>query len=177
MKTKRFILAFAVVALMGNTQLFAQETRTINRERKIDMNELLEKRIQRMENQLALDEATAAKFAPLYKEYMNALRQCHPAVERGERCAECTDAERTARIERRMDCRQKMLDTQKKYYKEFKKILNARQLEMVFGRHHMGQFGNQCGHGRYGSPYAKKGYKFHSQCDRFGHAAHNHCNQ
>ena len=35
-------------------------------------------------------------------------------------------------IEQRFEVRQKVLDTQKKYYASFKKILNARQLEKVF---------------------------------------------
>lgn len=168
MKTRKIILAFAVFALMGNVQLFAQNTNEVNKNKKIDMNALMEKRVQRMQEQLALDEATAAKFAPLYKEYMNALVQCRPATAKRERGAQCTDADRTKCIEMRMDCQEKMVDTQKEYYNKFKKFLNARQLEMVFNNHHRMYSGAKGNYGRRGYDCHKNAHKKHTQCDRRG---------
>ena len=132
---KKLLLAFAVIAFMGNAQLFAQDAPKTNQRPKLDMNELLEKRCQRMEAQLVLDDATAAKFAPIYKEYLQELRACHPHA--GEYTKKCdrTDAERISNMEKSFDIRQKMLDTQKKYYNKLKNILNARQLETIFCSH------------------------------------------
>ena len=43
-----------------------------------------------------------------------------------------TDAEIEKAIQDRFDARQKALDVQKKYFKKFKEVLNAKQLEKVF---------------------------------------------
>ena len=45
---------------------------------------------------------------------------------------EMTDAEIEKAIQDRFDARQKALDVQKKYFKKFKEVLNAKQLQKVF---------------------------------------------
>lgn len=87
----------------------------------------------RMGKQLMLDDSKLAQFTTLYKEYLTALKDCRPTPE-GEKVKPCerTDAQIQQEIEKGFEMRQKVLDTQKKYYNSFKKILNARQLEKVF---------------------------------------------
>lgn len=38
----------------------------------------IEMRVERMQRQLMLDDKTAAQFAPVYKEYLEALEACKP---------------------------------------------------------------------------------------------------
>lgn len=86
-----------------------------------------------MGKQLMLDDAKLAQFTSLYKEYLTALKDCRPAPEENQvKPYERTDAQIQQDMEKRFEIRQKVLDTQKKYYASFKKILNARQLEKVF---------------------------------------------
>lgn len=87
----------------------------------------------RMGKQLMLDDSKLAQFTTLYKEYLTALKDCRqtPDDEKVKPC-ERTDAQIQQEIEKGFEMRQKVLDTQKKYYNSFKKILNARQLEKVF---------------------------------------------
>ena len=51
--------------------------------------------VKKAQKRLLLDEETAAKFAPLYKEYLEAMKECKPApkqLQKGEK-KELTDAE------------------------------------------------------------------------------------
>ena len=89
---------------------------------------MIQKQTERMSAALLLDDATSAKFAPVYQQYLKDLsdirkeaRQDCPAA--GAQCQKAekkalTDAEIEARIEQRFDRCRKMLDTREKYYKE-----------------------------------------------------------
>ena len=166
MKTRRFLLVAAIAVVFGNIHVMAQETQNDNSKKEIKMNELIDQHCHRLESQLALDDKTAAKFTPLYKEYMQSLRTCHPASCQRNQKGQLSDAERIARLEKSFKTRQLLLDTQTKYYKEFKKILNARQLEVLFRLHHKQSAGRH---------YDKGNYR-HYQCDgRNPHKRHGDC--
>lgn len=135
MKTKRIALIVLMATILTNVQVIANNVKEDNTSKRLKRTELLNKRCQRMESQLALDENTAAKFTPLYKEYLSSLRSCHSGNCKIEKKGQPSDADRLARMEKNFESRQKMLDTQKKYFNEFKKILNARQLETLFCSH------------------------------------------
>ncbi len=91
----------------------------------------IEKQVTAMQKKLMLDDATAAKFAPLYKEYIAELRNCRPELAKGKNLS---DEQIVANIEARMDAEQRMLDVQKRYFKKMSQILNAKQLQMVFSK-------------------------------------------
>lgn len=140
MKTRNILLIAAFTAFMANAQAFAQQTSSATRQNRADVNELLEKRSERMKSLLKLDDATAAKFSPLYKEYLTELKACHPSRTNKKEQKLCCDADKKQQMERELECREKMIKTQKKYYKEFEKFLNAEQLETLFKhRHHAGK--------------------------------------
>ena len=178
MKTRNFLMIAAAAAFLSTAQVMAQNTAT--RQNRADVNELLDKRCNRMKSQLKLDDATAAKFAPLYKEYLKEMRACHPTRTNNCNKGQCTDAERKACIEKGMDCREQMVKTQKKYYAKFEKFLNAEQLQTLF-----------CARGHAGRHYDKAGRRHHrgyncdangqncdanrQNCDANGHRAHHNC--
>lgn len=142
MKARLMTLVVMMVISMGGLGLMAQNTLgspVQNRVRQeATPEQMMDRHVKMMEKKLVMDDATAAKFTPLYKEYLQAMKECCPAVCKKDRKAEMTDAEIEKAIQDRFDARQKALDVQKKYFKKFREILNARQLEKVFQQPCMG---------------------------------------
>lgn len=103
---------------------------------------------QRMVNELMLNDATVAKFTPLYMNYLTEIRNVwgrDRKVEKrnfGEK-KEKTDAEILKSIEDRFAKGQKILDIRTKYYKEFKHFLTAKQVEKIYQPRKIGRFGRQ----------------------------------
>ncbi len=91
-----------------------------------------ERKIDRMERILKLDDATSEKFAPLYQEYREAMKACRQDIRNGQAKPDASDKEIVESLQDRLSARRKMLDTQEKYLAKFSKILNARQLETLF---------------------------------------------
>ena len=171
MKTTRIFLSMMAAAIISCGSLSAQTAQATTKRKDINPEELMEKRIQRLETQMALDDATSAKFAPIYKEYMKEMRACRTNRTECKRGADMTDAQRTQCMENRFDCREKMLDVQKKYYNKFKGILNARQLECLFNKSAAGHRHANCD---------QKGHRHNAKkCDGSHRHQHNrqaHCN-
>lgn len=89
----------------------------------------IEKRVERMQKKLMLDDATAAKFAPIYKEYLQAKFAARPVC---NKCDNPTDAQIKENIAKRLDAQEKAVDVEKKYYKKLSSILSGRQLQQIF---------------------------------------------
>lgn len=133
MKARILIMAFMVAFTSFAT---AQEKKA---GKKFTPEQRIEFRVKKMQDKLMLDEAEAAKFAPLYKEYLAEKAKCRPAVERGK---DLTDEQMMKNMEACMDARQKALDVDKEYFGKFSKILNAKQMKQVFGKKEgFGKFG------------------------------------
>lgn len=137
MKTNRLFIVCMMVAIGSFGNLWAQQDKAgkANRPR-LTPEQRIEMQVKQMQKHLLLDEATAAKFAPLYTEYLNALKSCHPvAAPKGCPKKELTDAELDLQMQEKFAMRKKMLETQETYYNKFKKILNIRQVEKLFRTH------------------------------------------
>lgn len=93
--------------------------------------ERIEFRVNKMQKKLKLSEAVAAEFAPLYKEYLQAMAECRPQLERGKNL---TDEQVVKNIEARLTAEQKVLDVKREYLGKFSKILNAEQLQKLFNK-------------------------------------------
>lgn len=122
---KKFIL-FAAAMVMFSGMVFAQanqERKTITPEQRIDFITA------RVQKRLMLDDATAAKFAPIYKEYLQAKAECRPSCVRG---ANLTDEQIKENISKRIEAEEKAAAVDKKYYKKLSSILSGRQLQQVF---------------------------------------------
>lgn len=99
----------------------------------------IEMKTNRMAKRLMLDDATTAKFAPIYKEYLTELQECAkncPKVANcpanGQKCVAMTDADIEKCMEQRFDMQQKKLDIRKNYYKKLKSVLNMKQMQTLF---------------------------------------------
>ncbi len=125
MKTRLWLLAMLL------TFTFAATAQNGNGNGKRNPEQRIEKHLKRMQNSLMLDDAAAAKFAPIYKEYLLEKANCRPDIVRGKNLS---DEQIKKNIEARMDNRQKALDIDRKYYGKLSKILNAKQLNVIFGK-------------------------------------------
>lgn len=129
MKTMYVCLAFAMSVLALSAQTPENQRKQLTPEQRV------EQQVERMEKQLLLDDETAAKFAPLYKEYIEALAQCRPAAPKEKikpRQEKLTDEAIDQRMQARFELQKKRLDVKETYYKKFKEILTMRQVEKIF---------------------------------------------
>lgn len=121
MKARVFILAVMVAfASFAN----AQQSMPRKHGNKIEF------RVKRMADKLMLNEEQKEKFVPLYQQYLEAKAACRPQLVFGN---ELTDEQIETNLEQMMDVREKSLKIDKKYYKKLSKVLDAKQLDMIFG--------------------------------------------
>ena len=97
-----------------------KENKTVNKE------ELVEKKCKAVVEKLKLDEATSAKFIPLYKEYLNELSSRFEMKNE-----ELNDADIDKKVKEGFGKTRKMIDIREKYYNEFRKFLTPEQAKMV----------------------------------------------
>lgn len=130
MTMNRLFVTMTLAALLCSGNVMARNPQKPEK-RELTPAERMDASLKRLEGRLMLDEETAAKFAPLYKKYLEALRNCRPECPKEKGQKECTDAEIEKRLEEHIACERKRLDVQEEYLQKFKKILNARQLQAV----------------------------------------------
>lgn len=138
--TMKKILAFAFAALFAASQLMAQPPHRMDGQhhpqgdhKHMDPSVFLQKAAERIATELSLDEATKAKFIPVYKEYkmemMKITRQNRKSPVNGTVVSE-EDLE--ARIKANFDNSRKMLDIRETYYNKFHTFMSARQILKVY---------------------------------------------
>ncbi len=146
MRTNRLFMALAFALVLGGSNVFAQGNEPQDKKspapeqcKRPTPEQMMDSQVKRMAKELLLDDATEAKFMSLYKEYLEALMG-DKKMDKGDKkeCGEkeepveLSDSEIIKAIEANFERQQKALDTKKKYFESFKKILNAQQLEKVF---------------------------------------------
>ena len=135
---KRMILGMFLTTLMLGAQVVnAQVAEKKDVRKRMSPEQMTEIRINRMVNELALDDASAVKFTEVYKKYMEEmsnLRSTCPLKAKKEegKSYRRTDAEVEKSIEERFAMSRKKLDIREKYYKEFRKFLSPRQVEKIY---------------------------------------------
>ena len=134
-------LVVIMAASMGRFGLMAQNTPDTFVQKRAKQRptpeQMMDRHVKMMEKKLAMEEAIAAKFIPLYKEYLQAMMACRLSMNKDSKKTGMTDAEIEKAIQDRFDAKKKELDVQQTYFKKFKEILNARQLEKVFQQPYM----------------------------------------
>ena len=133
MKKKFLGAAFALMLVMPANAQKNQKAQYMSPAHAIAMT------TNRMAKRLMLDDATTAKFAPIYKEYLtelqNCVKNCPNAANcpaNGQKCTAMTDADIEKCMEQRFDMQQKKLDIRKNYYKKLKSVLNMKQMQTLF---------------------------------------------
>ena len=142
MKTK-FIYVMMAALLIGSQTISAQNKDNKDQKQRPTPEQMMQRQANQMVKTLMLDDATAAKFTPVYEGYLKALRECR-MMNRHERNrgnnAEAkqtakpvpTDAEIEKQIKDQFAQSRKILDVREKYYNEFRKILSPKQIMKIY---------------------------------------------
>lgn len=126
MKTRLIIAAMMVASVsFANAQEQAKVVENPTPDKKVVAC------VKRMSDKLLLDDSDAKKFEEIYMEYLEAKAACRPECTKGK---ELTDDQIEANLKAKFEAREKALEVDKKYYKKLSKVLNARQLNVIFGK-------------------------------------------
>ena len=154
MKTK-FIYVIMAVLLMGSQMtLSAQNTDNKQKKQRPTPEQMVQMQTKQIVNTLMLDDATAAKFTPVYEKYLKELRECRMmnfkprARKDAAQGTEAntaketpkpvmTDAEIAKMLKDQFAQSRKMLDIREKYYNEFSKILSQKQIMKIYQQEKM----------------------------------------
>ena len=142
MKAK-FIYVFLTCLMIGSQLgLSAQNPMNKDKKKRHTPEQVMEHQTNQMVKMLMLDDATTAKFIPVYQNYLKELRECR-MMNRAKQRAEgtgvkpepkplLTDAEVEQQIKGRFAQSRRILDVREKYYNEFRKILSPKQIMKIY---------------------------------------------
>lgn len=135
------------------TGAFAQSKPTSEEKSPLTKEQRIALHADRQVKALMLDDATTAKFKPMYEKYLTELAALHPergSMNKTEAAPQTkTDAEVLSSLKDQFAKERKALDIREKYFTEFGKVLSPKQLEKVFRPGKMQEKG--CGFQRNGS--------------------------
>ena len=152
MKTK-FIYVIMAVLLMGSQMtLSAQNTDNKQKKQRPTPEQMVQMQTKQIVNTLMLDDATAAKFTPVYEKYLKELRECRMMTHKArtektkaqgtdanakKERPSMTDDEIATMLRNQFTQSRKMLDVREKYYNEFSKILSQKQILKIYQQEKM----------------------------------------
>lgn len=142
MKTK-FMYVLMAVLLVGSHTLSAQNKDNKSNKQRPTPEQMMQRQANRMVKTLILDDATTAKFTPVYVNYLKELRECRMMNRREGVRGNNTEAEQTSKpvltdadvekqIKDQFTQSRKILDIREKYYNEFRKILFPKQIMKIY---------------------------------------------
>lgn len=126
MKKGFVLLLFAVFA--SSITLFAQDNDKVKKD-KPTKEERIEMMTKRMSSKLMLNDSQSAKFASVYKNYLNDIQELRP--QKAQMKGNLDDAQRDKMIREGFAHQRKMIDLKEKYYNEFSKFLNPAQAQKI----------------------------------------------
>ena len=139
-------MLFLSLALFSLLPLFAQERQN----EELTQEQKIERCVAKVRGKLMLSDEDAEAFATVYREYLKELIACRSSV----RCSrkDMTDKDIKAFIEACMEAKQRSLDIDRKYYAILSKMLNARQLQVVFRKYNWHNNGRSSRNSSFNSP-------------------------
>ena len=149
MKTKFIYVVLMALFLGSQMTLSAQNKENKERKQHPTPEQMMQMQTNQMVRALMLDDATAAKFTPIYEKYLKELRECRMmnlkprARKDAAQGTEAntaketpkpvmTDAEIAKMLKDQFAQSRKMLDIREKYYNEFSKILSQKQIMKIY---------------------------------------------
>jgi hypothetical protein len=136
MKKILFLTWIALTMIGSQITTMAQAPATSNRQR-LNAEQIIQKRTAQMVQTLMLDDETAARFTPVYTQYLKDKMACRitkkqvKGQQKGMK-SEMTDAEAENVIKDRFAQSHKILDIQEKYYNQFRRILTPKQILRIY---------------------------------------------
>ena len=138
MKAKFIYVFLTCLMIGGQFSLSAQNQVNKDKRQRHTPEQFMERQTNQMVNTLMLDDAAAARFVPVYQNYLKELRECrmmnrrHPSSGQGteqkgmkpQPKPVLTDAEVERQIKGRFAQSRKILDVREKYYDEFLSLIH-----------------------------------------------------
>lgn len=147
MKTRKIFMVCMALFMGSQATLLAQEAKKQERKRPTQ-EQMQQMQCNHLIKALALDDMTAAKFTPVYREYMEEMRAVRKmgkpekAVKKTDKAPKAerqvapkpipTDAEVEAAIKARFVQSRKMLDIRETYYSKFRQFLSPKQIQKMY---------------------------------------------
>lgn len=147
MKMKFIYVVLAALLMGSQITLSAQNSNNKERKQRPTPEQMVQMQTNQMIKKLMLDDATAAKFRPVYEQYLNEMRECRmmnrmPRAKKaqGTSAGEKKEAQKPAMtdeqiakmLKNQFAQSRKMLDIREKYYNEFSKILTQKQIMKIY---------------------------------------------
>jgi hypothetical protein len=137
MKKLMFLLLTAALMICGTSTTQAQDAPAKTSKPRLTEEQIISHRTGRMVQTLMLDDATAAKFTPVYSQYLKEMMDCHKMTReafkgKDKNVGGRTEAEIDQMIQNRFAQSRKMLDIREKYYGKFRKIVSAKQVLKIY---------------------------------------------
>ncbi|MDR1553904.1 MAG: hypothetical protein LBS69_10675 [Prevotellaceae bacterium] len=130
MKKLLILLLSAVLCFSASAQQKVTKNRQFKDGEKPNKEEIVEKKCKRMADKLMLDDAAAAKFMPVYKNYLNELSE-NLDFKKLNKDSEPNDSDIDKAVQDKFAKSRKIVDVREKYYNEFRKFLTAKQAKTV----------------------------------------------
>lgn len=122
-----FSALLLIVALFScNSTLYAQR----GDKQRMTREQLAEKQANYIAKELAMDDATSAKFISTFCQFQKEVWELGPRPKRES--PDRSDAETGEKLKGEFERSQKLLDLRKKYYQEYSKFLTQKQIERVY---------------------------------------------
>jgi hypothetical protein len=134
MKKYLFMVMIAVMMLSGSTTVNAQVAQNGKERVHLTVDQIIQKRTEKMVQTLMLDDATSAKFIPVYSQYLKEKMDCRVMKPKhmGMDVNAKTDAEIDQMIQENFAQSHKILDIREKYYAKFRKFLTPKQIMKIY---------------------------------------------
>lgn len=143
---KKFVYVVLATLLIGSQLSLSAQNKANQEKKRPTPEQMMQIQTNQMVRALMLDDATTAKFTPIYQKYMKELRECRmmnikPRVKKdANQDAEAdrnprpamTDADIAKMLKDQFAQSRKMLDIREKYYNEFSKILSQKQILKLY---------------------------------------------
>jgi hypothetical protein len=141
MNMKKYLFTTIVVILLSGsmTTMWAQNTQPKAGRQGLTAEQIQKRQCDQMVNALMLDDATSAKFVPIYEQYLNDMKNCRKmgrtakGAQYRNNNQNMTDAEIDQMIRDRFKQSRKMLDIRESYYSQFRKVLTPKQMLKMYG--------------------------------------------
>lgn len=137
MKKTILIIAAAIIqiaAFAATPQQHQFPHPDMQKGKKMSVEERHEHQTKFVVNMLKLNDATAAKFTPVYKEYLKAKDDLRRAGMKNRRPQKgnITDADAEKIVKERLNASRQILDIREKYYNKMAKIITPTQLLKIY---------------------------------------------
>lgn len=146
---KKYLIFMFVLLFWGSQDMMRAQNAEPQNRKHANEEQIRQHQSNQMVHVLMLDDATAAKFTPLYTQYLKDMMDCrkmkrNKGNEKGSKGQkqDLTDAEIEARIRNQFEVSKKMLDIRESYYDKFRKLLSPKQILKIYEteRHNADKF-------------------------------------